>query len=422
MIKRFFMPKTGSAQSTYLWTMLAGLIYAGSSFVMSMTTTNFIGEEAGGIIALSLSIGSQLVTIGYFNIRVFQASDIKEEYTFGDYTVFRIVSIAAMIAVGIAWIIKDAFTGAKAVAIGIAIGFRVLESISDLLEGRYHQKGRYDVSCRGVFVKTLIFLVAFLAALFISGDLVMALAAMTITYAALIIIIDSRLIGDFGGISFKSSFAKQKGLFIAGLPLFINQFLNMYIINASKYTVERIFGDATLGVYNALYMMTFVVNMFSSFVLKPTITSLAQRYTNNNLKGFLNLILRQVAIILGLTAVCIGGAYLLGIPVLSWLFGIDLSAYKSALCLMVISGGFTAFYQLFQYAIIVMRHQYSTFVCCVVTAIVTYFATPILTREHGILGASASYAISIVIMSLLFMGFFAFYFIKESKKSKVKEN
>ncbi len=421
MIKKFFMPKIGSAQSTYIWTMLAGLIYAGSSFVMSMATTKFFGKEAGGVIALALSIGSQLVTIGYFNIRVFQASDIKEEYSFGDYIIFRIITITAMIAVGIGWIIKDSFTGAKAIAVGIAIGFRVLESISDLLEGRYHQKGRYDVSCRGVFVKTFIFLAAFLMALFISGDLIVALGAMTASYALSIIAIDSNLIGDFGGLSFKSNFKKQKNLFIAGLPLFINQFLNMYIINASKYTVERVFGDGTLGVYNALYMMTFVVNMFSSFVLKPTITALAQSFSANNLSGFLKLILRQVAIILALTAVCLGGAYVLGIPVLSGLFGIDLSAYKSALCLMVISGGFTAFYQLFQYAIIVMRHQYSTFVCCIVTAVVTYFITPILTREYGILGASASYAISIVIMSILFMGFFAFYFIKDSKKLKIKE-
>ncbi|MDO4607962.1 MAG: lipopolysaccharide biosynthesis protein [Clostridia bacterium] len=418
MIRKFFMPKNYNMQKTYLWTMLAGLIYAGSSFVMSMATTKFFGKEDGGIIALALSIGSQLVTIGYFNIRTFQASDVKEEYSFGDYAVFRIITTAAMIAVGAIWIIKDSFTGVKAIAIGVCIGFRVLESIADLLEGRYQQKGRYDVSCRGVFVKTLVFLLAFLVAFFVSEDIVIALLSMTVCYALSIIIIDGGLIGDFGGVSLKSSFKKQKGLFIAGLPLFTNQFLNMYIINASKYSVERNFGEATLATYNALYMMTFVVNMFSSFVLKPTITALAQRYNANNLKGFLNLILRQVAIILGLMIMCLGGAYVLGIPVLSWLFGIDLSAYKGALCLMVISGGFTAFYQLFQYGIIVMRHQYSTFACCIITAVITYFITPILTRKYGILGASASYSISIVFMSVLFTAFFAYHFIKEKHKNK----
>lgn len=418
-IKEFFMPEQHSMKQTYVWTAVGGAVYAGSSFLMSMITSNYLGTSAAGILALALTVGSQLVTIGYFNIRAFQVSDVLEKYSFGDYCVFRILTVTAMLIAGIVWIVRDSYTGVKLAAVAMAILFRIEEAVSDLLEGRYQQKSRYDVSCRGMFIKTLLYLSAFIVVLFLTKNLLWAMLAMDLTYIVSIIVIDSQLIGSFGGVSFQSSFRRQRNLFIEGLPLFVNAFLNAYIINASKYAVDRYFNSSMLGIYNALYMMAFVVNMFSSFVLKPIVSVLAERYASGDVKGFLNLIGRQIMIILGLTAICIAGAYIAGIPVMSILFGVDLSGYKGALCLVLVSGGFTALYQLFQYGIIIMRHQYSSFVCCGVTAVLTYITTPILTKRYAIMGAAASYVLSIGMMSLLFVGFFIFHLIKDKNRGEI---
>lgn len=416
------MPEQHSMKQTYLWTAIGGIVYAGSSFLMSMVTTNYLGAAAAGVLALALTIGSQLVTIGYFNIRAFQVSDVLEKYTFGDYCVLRVITISAMILTGVVWIVKDSYTGIKLAAIIAAIVFRAEEAISDLIEGRYQQKGRYDISCRGVFVKTVLYLIAFLAALFLTKSILAAMVAMAAMYLISIFVIDSQLIGTFGGISFHSSWSRQWRLILEGLPLFINAFLNAYIINASKYAVDRYYDSATLGIYNALYMMAFVVNMFSNFVLKPIVSVLAEKYTAGDISGFLKLILRQVCIIFVLTLVCICGAYIAGIPIMTWLFGVDLSGYKAALCLILISGGFTALYQLFQYGVIIMRHQYSSFVCCGATAAVTYFVTPALTRKYSIMGAAASYVISIGMMSVLFIAFFVCHILRDAKKKGKEEN
>lgn len=418
MMKNFFCPQKTSMKQTYLWTVIGGSFYAGSSFVMSIVTTNLLGAAAAGILALALSIGSQLVTVGYYNIRTYQVSDFNEKYSFGDYCILRCITIAAMLLIGVIWIWQGGYTGVKLAAIWAAVGFRVLEAVSDLLEGRYQQKGRYDASCRGMFVKTFLYLVIFLSVLLISGQLMPALLAMDICYLVSIIIIDSTLIGDFGGISFRSTWKKQGRLLLEGLPLFINAFLNTYIINAAKYAVDEYYDSEMLGIFNALYMMAFVVNMFSSFMLKPIVSVLAEKFSKKDMTGFGRLVIRQVMVVLALTAVCIGGGYLLGIPVLTLLYGVDLTGYRGALCLILISGGFTAMYQLFQYAIIVMRHQYSTFICCGVTAVITYFVTPLLTKRYAIMGASASYAVSIGFMSSIFMAFFLFYFFKEQRNRK----
>lgn len=416
MIEKFFMPSNHNMKKTYIWTVLAGSVYAGSSFLMSMFTSKYIGVAQAGILALALTIGNQLVTIGLYNIRTFQVSDVTEKYTFSDYCVLRVLTVSAMLLVGVIWVLKDSHQGVKLAAIGFAILFRAIEAVSDLLEGRYQQKGRYDVACKGVFVKVLSYLAAFLVTLFLTKNIAAALGALAVTYLIMLCVIDSRLIGRFGGISFQTTWMRQKGLLLEGLPLFVNAFLNAYIINASKYALDKYYDSETLGIFNVLYMMAFVVNMFASFVLKPIISVLAEKYVKRDISDFVKLVLRQVAVILTVTLVCIGGAWLLGVPVLGFLFGVDLTHYKGALCVVLISGGFTALYQLLQYGIIIMRHQYSTFVCCGLTVVLTYVLTPILTKRYAVMGASASYTISIGFMSAMFLGFFVYHLQRDKKK------
>lgn len=416
MIKDFFMPEKHSMKQTYLWTVLASLIYAGSSFLMQMVTSKFIGVTQAGVLSLALTVGNQLVTIGFYNIRTFQVSDVTEKYKFSDYCMLRAVTVSAMLIAGILWLAKDSYTPEKVAAIGIVVVFRATEAFSDLLEGRYQQKGRYDVACRGVFTKDLLYLTAFLTVLFLTRNLTAALAALAVTYVGTVIVIDSQLIGSFGGISFHSSWIRQKRLILEGLPLFANSFLTAYIINASKYALEKYYDSEMMGIFSPLYMLTFVVNMFASFVLKPIISVMAEKYVKKDIRGFLKLVAKQFAVIGGVTAVCLTGAAILGIPVLNFLYGVDLSEYRTAMYLILISGGFTALYQLLQYGIVIMRHQYSSFICCLVTVLITYIMTPVLTKKYAIMGAALSYTISIGVLTLLFFGFFVYYLIKDKKK------
>ena len=421
MIRKIFMPAGGGElKTTYLWTVLAGLLYAGSSFLMSMAVSNILGAHQAGVFAIAMTVGNQLVTIGYYNMRTFQASDVTEKYSFADYCGFRAVTVSVMAAVGILWIAAGGYEREKAIAIGWMTLFKIFEAVSDLLEGRYQQKGRYDVSCRGVFVKTALYLIFFVTVMAVTENLLAALAVMGLVYGAGILIIDGSLIKSFGGIRIRFSAAVQKSLLINCMPLFVNSFFMTYIVNAAKYSMERYYSDDYLGIFNALYMMAFVVNLFSSFVFKPLIEPLSVKFNGKDLKGFTAVMKRQVFIIAGITAVCVAGAYLLGIPVLTWLFGIDLGGYRGALCVILAGGAFTALYQLLQYGIVIMRHQAGCLAGCIVTAVLTFLFTPFLVRRYAIFGGAVSYFCSMALMSAVLLIFFLFD-LKVEKKAAQEE-
>lgn len=416
MITRIFMPPNGGTmKKTYVWTVLAGMLYAGSSFVMSLGVSNILGVGPFAVFGIAVSIGNNLVTIGYYNMRTFQVSDVLEKYSFRDYSGFRALSAAAMAVACVIWILVGGYRGEKMVAIALMVVFKICEAVSDLLEGRYQQKNRYDVSCRSVFVKTALYLAGFIIVMLFTKSLLLSLAALAAIYLVSIVVIDGTLIRQFGGLGMRFQPKKLSALFFSCLPLFVNSFLTAYVVNASKYAVDRYYSDDYMATFYALYMMAFVVNLFAGFALKPLISPLSVRYQDGDYKGFTGIVRRQFLIICIITLLCVAGAYVLGIPVLSWMFGIELHGHRTALCIILIGGAFTAVYQLFQYGIVIMRRQVATLVGCAVTALLTFFFNPILVKKYDILGGAVSYLCSMALMSLIFLVFFVYYLRKESR-------
>lgn len=414
MLDRIFMPKNSdSLNMIYLWTILAGLTYAGSSFVISLATSNVLGAEISGTLTIAMAIGNQLVTVGHYNMRTFQVSDVIEKYSFSDYCASRIMTVGAMLLGGVGWVLIKGYTKEKALIVGMLVLFKAGEAVSELFEGRYQQKERYDVSCRVVFFKTVLYLGSFILCLVLTHSLLIATTVLAFVYLLAIAIIDGRLVRQFeiGHITFR--WDKQKKLMMACLPLFINAFLTAYILNGSKYAMERYYSGTLTGTFNVLYMMAFVINLFASFMLKPLLSSLSSKYAHGDIKGFAKMMKWQFWAIVGITFVCLGGAYVLGTLVLSMLSGIDLSSYRMELCIMLAGGAFTALYQLFQYAIVIMRHQFSSLVGCGVTAVLIFFITPVLVQRYAIMGAAISYLCSMTVMFLIFLCFYIYYLKKE---------
>lgn len=58
----------------------------------------------------------------------------------------------------------------------------------------------------------------------------------------------------------------------------------MWLWNGTKYVVEWTLTDKETLVYGIVFMPTMVINLGSSFVFKPMLTTLARHYEDKNLK------------------------------------------------------------------------------------------------------------------------------------------
>ena len=208
----------------------------------------------------------------------------------------------------------------------------------------------------------------------------------------------------------------MKSLFKNTVLLFIGSAMCMWLWNGTKYVVEWTLTDKETLVYGIVFMPTMVINLGSSFVFKPMLTTLARHYEDKNLKKFAGLMGTLVAIACGLTIVTFAAGAWLGIPVLSWLYDIDLAPYRAVMLLLIAAGGFNAVSMLFYYALTVMRLQKEIFAGYTINFIVSIVLPVIMVKNMGIMGAGWSYLIVMLLLTLLFAGMFYIRLISEKRK------
>ena len=192
----------------------------------------------------------------------------------------------------------------------------------------------------------------------------------------------------------------------------------MYVINAVKYAIDAS-GDYTMQTYfNIIYMPTFVINMISIFIIKPFLKPFGDYWNGKEYKKFLKIVLIIIGVLAVATLCAEIGAYLLGIPLLNLLYGVELSEYKTHLLLLIFSGFLYASANVFFNALGTMRRQKLTTVTYILTAVFALFVPTKLVDLYQMTGAAAS---CIVIMGLLFIFmaiFFTYVYISNVKKNK----
>ena len=141
------------------------------------------------------------------------------------------------------------------------------------------------------------------------------------------------------------------------LPLFLSCFLNTYVYSASRMSVDKVLDENYQLYYAAIFMPVMIINLFSTFVFKPLLSVMAEDYENRRKRQFLQVILKVFAVIIVVTGICIAGAWLLGIPVLSLLYGIPLKKYKADLLILLLAGGVNALAFFLYYILTIIENK-----------------------------------------------------------------
>ena len=414
LVLRFFRLKNPGdlVRRTYFWTVLSGGCFCASSFLLLALIIRLLGEYGpywGGVFSIALVISQQLITIGLFHMRSFQVSDVDEVFSFSDYFTSRVLTVVLMVAGGAVWIIAGGVGRDKAVAILLLLALRAAESFSDVFEGRYQQFGRLDIASKGLFFKTLLPLGLFVIVLWLTRDMIVALAWMALLHWFLLVAADGFLMRSFARLEIRGSIRKQRRLLLSCLPLATNAFLFIYLNNLSRYAIDRFLDERQMTEYNALFMPSFLVILLSSFVLRPALTQLSRRCKEGDGRGFRLQIYIQLVWVAVFTVPTLVLAYAWGTPALTLLYGIDLTPHRNALCVLIAGGALLSVYYVLQSILIILRRQMACLVGILLAALAGRAFTPYAVEHYGIPGGAYSFLFSAFLLSLIFMAMTVWY-------------
>ncbi len=411
-----YTSKTNSKKN-FFWNMTGSMCNALSSMILLSIVTRAIDSANGGIFSLAFSTAQLLQTVGCFETRVIQASDTKEECSFSIYFTFRLISSFVMMLLAFGYILKNRIFGTKAFVILVICLYKAIDAISDSCMGLYQQKLRIDMSGKSLSYRVIISTISFAISCSVTKNLVISSIIMVVIETICFFLFDITSIHYFADLKITFNYEKMKSIFLTCIPLCIGSFMISYILNAPKYAIDKYLGDVMQNYYGFIMMPAFVINLFSLFVFRPLLTTLAIFWNDNSIKKCVQIVVKCCLWIVFLTVAALIGSYLMGIWILNLISGLDLSSYRIDLVLIMFGGGLNAFIMLFYNVLAVIRKQNIVFIGYLIGFSISLLITSYFVSNYMIRGAAISYIIPQFFIASFFLMFIVISFKNRVKKS-----
>lgn len=402
-------------KSHFIWNMFGTIIASCLSSILLLIVVRINGVEIAGIFSIAFATSVILNAVGDFGIRILQVTDIKQQYTFGEYMALRIIVVFVMIVLGIIFIIVSHYDIDKAYILFFLILFRAVDNFSESYQAQFQLSNRLDLAGKTLIIRNSISCVAFFLVDILTHNIIISTLALFITNLILLGLLDYRWKKHF--VKDKIHFTKEKCIEILkeALPVCISTILALYLTNAVKYAIDLVGNNEMQTYYNIIYLPAFTINLLSTCIMKPILKLLAESFEQGDMKKLVTLILKVILLTFGATIVIILICMTIGIPILEYIFGLKLDNYRNEFVILLVSGFFYSVSILLFYALSTIRKQKWTIYVYMCVSVLAYFLTKIFVKELQMTGAALG-NITINCLLVVALGILFIIFIKKRRR------
>lgn len=411
--------KEKNVKKAFLWNMIGSTCYSGSSFLYLLVVTRVCGAQLAGFYSLSYATAQLLLQVGRYGVRTYQATDLEHKYLFSEYKISRVITCALMMLFGILYS-SFSFKGEYIIISTFIIMMKMIDAVEDVYHGNLQQKYHVEQMGKMLAIRNVYSAVFFTGILMATKNLYLTCVTTAITSLILCLVVNSRTTAKYApkediGRGFQMSRVWE--LLKICTPMFVGTFLSLLLYNVPKYAMANVMTDEYQTYYSILFMPSFVITLMCEFVFKPTITTIAELWWENNIKKFAVYILRIIGIILVCCAGIVVGGHLIGRTLLEIIYGVDLSPYKIQFIALLVGGGISAEVYMIYNILIAIRWGKCLLPVYSVTAVITILASRTMVKQWGIMGAALNYVLSCSILFVLFTTILIFAILKKKKET-----
>lgn len=414
-----------NAKTIYFWNLLGNLAASGVSVLYLLIVTRLTSASIADQFSLIWSIGTLWVVIGLFQVRNYHGTDVRQNHSFIAYFQARVLTIFVMLVTLFPYLKivgGNRYTSSIILMSFLMILYRAWDSISDLFQGLFQQRERMDIAGKTMFYRYSTSAVVLFLFLLLSRSLFVSLVALVLWNGLFILIYELPFVYQFETFKWRdifdtNYFPEVLSILKNCFPLFLNGFILLYVLNEPKLIIERGLSESVLKTgmqrdFNILFMPVFFMSLIILMV-RPLITQLAFLYVDHKNKEF-DQIVRKLLLYIAIGGLFVVGlAYLLGVPVLGLVFGVDLTAYQLSFTILIFAGVLYALAIIFENILTIMRKQHLLISGYVIMLLVTLFITKKFIYNYGMLGAAMAF---LIVMITYLLGISIIYYRERMKE------
>lgn len=412
MLSKIFADKNGKSieKRCRLYILFSGGLSAAFSVVILIVAARTVSIEDTGILTIAIAVAKLLLNIGKYGMRNYQVTDTNK-VGFSEWLYSRCITVFAMMLCSVIYVVyQKAFNGYydyKGVMVILVCLVYALESFEDIYTGHCQKEGRLDVASYIQSIRYVWLYLIFGLGLFFTENMLFTTVVSVIVSAIIVCYYGFRVIKYYNIKLVKPQGTLVRKILMDCFPLCVMNFMLIYLSNAPKYEIDRLYGSDVQAYYGFISMPIFTISLFSGFIFQPQLVNLSTSWTEKIYSRFWKIVRRQFVYIFGVSAVCVFAGWAVGIPVLSALYGVDdLEKYKTIFVVLLIGGAGTAVVNFITALLVIFRKQRSILYAYLATSAAVFISIKFAIQSYGIVGASVDTTVLIWILTAVLAALF----------------
>lgn len=371
----------------YIWNSIGSFLQSAISPILLIVITRLNGVGDSGLFSFAMSLSVVFWAISLWGGRTYQVSDVKKEFSSGDYIVVRFISSLIVAVFSISFCILSGYDLIKTELIMVLVSFKILESIADSMYGVLQIHNKLYIVGISLTMKSVFGFMLFTLVDILTKNIVYGALSIFIVNIAVVIFYDIPWMKHVESVGLTKKNIMQAGKIMKKTAeVFVVVFLTMFSLNIPRYFLDKYHYDQ-IGYFGIMAMPITLLTLFISFVLQPNVVNLSELLKKKKIKEFTKIVSKIDFITFTLGILFIVSSYLIGVWVLNTVFGIDINNFRIDLTIMVIGAVANAFVSIYVNLLIILRRFKGQFYTLLVTNILAVILSIYLIDRLAMLGS-----------------------------------
>ncbi len=376
-------------RADFSWILSGNVVYSACQWAIVILLAKLGNASDVGLYALGMAITGPIVLFANLQIRTLLASDVREEFRFGQYLAFRFASLAAaflIITCVAMWTTSDALRRTAILLVGFA---QSLEYVSDTYFGLMQKYDRLDRVSRSLMMKGPLAVTALCVTMYFTRSVLWSVAALAAGRLLVLLLWDSRL-GYAGNPPARLEWSSSHlvSLLKLSLPLGIISMLASLGTNIPRYFIEGHLGTNDLGIYSAIASLLTVGSLFQGSLGQSIMVPAARACANGDRTKYRSFVAQNVALGLALGLGALLGAVFFGRFILTHVFRPEYAEHPDVFIWLMAAGTVQFAVGGLGYVMTAARELKSQIPVLAANCATTAIASAILIPMHGLRGAA----------------------------------
>lgn len=371
----------------YIWNSIGSFLQSAISPILLIVITRLNGVGDSGLFSFAMSLSVVFWAISLWGGRTYQVSDVKKEFSSGDYIVVRFISSLIVAVFSISFCILSGYDLIKTELIMVLVSFKILESIADSIYGVLQIHNKLYIVGISLTMKSVFGFIIFAIVDILTKNIVYGALSIFIVNIAVVIFYDIPWMKHVESVGLtKKNIMQAEKIMKKTAEVFVIVFLTMFSLNIPRYFLDKYHYDQ-IGYFGIMAMPITLLTLFISFVLQPNVVNLSELLKEKKVKEFTKIVSKIDFITFTLGILFVVSSYLIGVWVLNTVFGIDINNFRIDLTIMVIGAVANAFVSIYVNLLIILRRFKGQFYTLLVTNILAVVLSIYLIDKLAMLGS-----------------------------------